>query len=263
MRFSGADDRQSGGASGDRSGDAAIIEPTPEQLAAVEAETQRWGRGMSTGFIRDVVVSGVLPWVAVFVLQHYGVPIVKALLIATIFPLVDGAYSLLKRHRLDAIGAVNLGFLLASIGVTFWTGDVHLLLLKGAAITGAFSLLCLGSLLAPKPLMFFLGRQLSTRDDPVLLAEWNARWARPRFRTIMRLITAVWGVGYMLEVVARVITAYTLPPLTVLGIAPVITYGTLGVLMAWTITYSKAMRRKYAAYDSSAPKPVAETPLVA
>jgi hypothetical protein len=192
----------------------------------------------------------VLPWISVFVLQHYGVPIVRALAISTIFPLTDGTYSLVRRHRLDAIGAINLGFLLASIAATFLTGDVHFLLLKGAVLTGVFSLICLGSLFAPKPLMFYTGRQLSTRDDPVLEAQWNARWELPRFRRIIRLITAVWGIGYMLEVVARVITAYTLPPLTVIGIAPILTYGTLGALMTWTIAYSSAMRRKYAAYDS-------------
>jgi hypothetical protein len=234
-----------------------MTEPTPERVQAVHAEDKRITRGMSRDFLRDIFVSGVLPWISVFVLQHYGVPIVRALAISTIFPLTDGTYSLVRRHRLDAIGAINLGFLLASIAATFLTGDVHFLLLKGAVLTGVFSLICLGSLFAPKPLMFYTGRQLSTRDDPVLEAQWNARWELPRFRRIIRLITAVWGIGYMLEVVARVITAYTLPPLTVIGIAPILTYGTLGALMTWTIAYSSAMRRKYAAYDS-VPKTAAE-----
>jgi hypothetical protein len=171
---------------------------------------------MSLDFARDMFVSGILPWISVFVLQHYGVTIVRALAISTIFPIADGAYSLLRRHRLDGVGTINICFLLASIVLTFVSGDVHILLLKGAALTGVFSLVCLGSLLAPKPLMFFLGRQMSTRDDPVLL-----------------------------EVVVRVTTAYTLPPLTVIALAPFITYGVLALLIVWTIAYSNAMERKY------------------
>jgi hypothetical protein len=228
-----------------------MIQPTPEHLAAADAENRRWSRNMSGSFIRDMAVSGVLPWVAVFVLQHYGIPIVRALVIATLVPIVTGVFTLLKQHRVDALGAVNIGFLLASIGVSFLTGDVHVLLLKGAAITGAFSLICLGSLFAPKPLMFYLGRQFSTNDDPALIADWNANWGRPQFRKIIRLMTAVWGVGYLIEVVMRVIAAYTLPPLTVVGVSPIITYGMLALLMAWTIAYGKAMRRKYAAYGSA------------
>lgn len=203
---------------------------------------------MLRGFGRDMFVSGILPWIAVLVLERYGVPLVSALALSTIFPVVDGTVSLVRKHRLDAIGLVNLSFIIGSIGITLWTGDVHVALLKGAVLTAAFSLVALGSLLAPKPLMFFLGRQFSTGDDKALIAEWNARWDRPQFRTIIRIITAVWGVGYAIEVIARVTAAYTLPPLVVLATAPFITYGVLALLIAWTIAYSSAMRQKYAAY---------------
>jgi hypothetical protein len=201
--------------------------------------------GMSRAFVRDMVVSGALPWVAVLVLQHYSVPIVKALAISTIFPVVDGIFSFVRYRRIDALGIVNLTFIVGSIGISLWTGDVHVALLKGAVLTAGFSCLCLGSLLAPRPLMFFLGRQFSTKNDPVLIAQWNDRWQFPRFRRIMRLITAVWGFGYLLEVGVRVVAAYTLPPVVVIATAPVITYGVLGLLMAWTIVYSSAMTRKY------------------
>lgn len=225
-----------------------MIQPTPEHLAAADADNRRWSRTMSGGFSRDFVISGVVPWVAVSVLQHYGVPLVRALVIATLIPIITGAFTLLKQHRVDTLGALNIGFLVASIGLSYLTNDAHVLLLKGAAITGAFSLICLGSLFAPKPLIFYLGRQFTTGGDPALIADWNARWDRPQFRNTMRLMTAVWGFGYLLEVVARVIAAYTLPPVTVLWVSPIITYGVLGALIAWTIGYGKAMRRKYAAY---------------
>jgi tryptophan-rich sensory protein len=192
-------------------------------MSTVSAEHHRFSRSMLRGFGRDMFVSGILPWIAVLVLERYGVPLVSALALSTIFPVVDGTVSLVRKHRLDAIGLVNLSFIIGSI-------------------------VALGSLLAPKPLMFFLGRQFSTGDDKALIAEWNARWDRPQFRTIIRIITAVWGVGYAIEVIARVTAAYTLPPLVVLATAPFITYGVLALLIAWTIAYSSAMRQKYAAY---------------
>ncbi len=217
-------------------------------MNTASTEHHRFSRSMLRGFGRDMFVSGILPWIAVLVLERYGVPLVPALALSTIFPIVDGTISLVRKHRLDAIGLVNLSFIAGSIGIALWTGDVHVALLKGAVLTAAFSLVCLGSLLAPKPLMFFLGRQFSTGDDTALIAEWNARWDRPQFRTIIRIITAVWGVGYAIEVIARVTAAYTLPPIVVLATAPIISYGVLAILIAWTIAYSSAMRRKYAAY---------------
>lgn len=211
-----------------------------------ETGDRRWQRGMSRDFVTDIVVSGALPWIAVFVLQRLGIALVTALAVSTIFPLGHGIFSLVRRHRLDAIGILNLAFLVASIGVTFFTGDIHFVLLRGVLVTAAFSLVCIGSLAAPRPLMFYLGRQLSTRDDPVLEADWNARWQYAHFRWVMRLITLVWGLGYALEVVLRVIVAYRLPPLVAIALAPALTYGTLGLLMVWTIAYGGAMRRKYA-----------------
>jgi hypothetical protein len=210
-------------------------------------EKNRATGGMSRAFLRDMLVSGILPWVAVLVLQHFQVPIVRALAISTIFPVADGIFSFVRYRRLDALGIVNLSFILGSIGISLWTGDVHIALLKGALLTAGFSCLCLGSLLAPRPLMFFLGRQFSTRNDPRLIAQWNARWQYPRFRRIMRLITAVWGLGYLLEVLVRVTAAYTLAPMVVIATAPFITYGVFALLMTWTILYSSAMTRKYAA----------------
>jgi hypothetical protein len=201
--------------------------------------------GMSASFVRDILVSGVFPWVAVLVLQHYGVGLIPALAISTIFPVVDGIVSFARNRRLDALGIVNLVFILGSIAVAFWSGDAHVALLKGAVVTGIFGLVCLGSLAVPKPLMFFLGRQFSTRNDPVLVAAWNDRWQYPSFRRVMRIMTAVWGVAYLVEVAARTIAAYTLPPAVALGTAPIITYGILGTLIAWTVAYGSAMQRKY------------------
>ena len=200
---------------------------------------------MSRDFVRDIAVSGILPWVSVFVLQRAGVSLIVALGVSTTFPLADGIITFVRKRAIDAIGMVNIGFLLASMAFTFLTGNVHIVMLKGAFLTGAFSLLCLGSLLAPKPLLYYFGRQTTTRGDPVLMARWDANWELPGFRRVLRLMTVVWGIGLAFEVIVRVITVYRLPPLTALALAPFITYGTLGALMAWTIAYRAAMIRKY------------------
>jgi hypothetical protein len=221
---------------------------TPDQLEATQTSHQRMAQGMWRSFVRDLAISGGLPWLMVYVLRQFHVELVTALAVSTIVPLGRVIASVVRTRRLDAISLLNLGFLLASIVATLLVKDVHFALIKGVAVTAAFSLLCFGSLLAPRPLMFYLGRQVSTHNDPVLITQWNNRWhyARP-FRTGLRLITVAWGLGYLIEVVARVIAAYTLPPMAAITVAPILTYGMLALLMAGTIAYSGAMRRKHAA----------------
>jgi hypothetical protein len=209
-------------------------------------------RALTRDLGADIVISAVLPWVTVLALARAGVPLVTAFAIAAIFPLVRGIVSLLRRHRLDAIGAINLAFLAASIAVTFVTGDVHFVLLRGVLATGGFGLLCLGSLFARRPLMFYLARQLLGRGDPEAEAAFDARWQFRPFRRAMRLITFGWGAAFAVEVVLRVIVAYRLTPVQALAAAPFITYGTLALLIAWTVAYSSAVRRKYAATQPAA-----------
>ena len=66
-------------------------------------------------------------------------------------------------------------------------------------LTATFGLICLGSLLAKKPLTFLLIKQMVAGQDPVENARWNALYEIPSFRQMQRLIAAVWGGAYIVE----------------------------------------------------------------
>jgi hypothetical protein len=73
------------------------------------------------------------------------------------------------------------------------SGSVFFALIKDSFLTATFGVLCLGSLLVDRPLMFYINRQFVAGDDPVRLEWWNGLWQYPRFRAAQRLVTAVWG----------------------------------------------------------------------
>ena len=65
-------------------------------------------------------------------------------------------------------------------------------LLLGFALceaTGLFGLVCLLSLRARRPLMYFIGRALSAGDDPVKVAAYEELWEMPTAPRTFRLIT--------------------------------------------------------------------------
>lgn len=52
------------------------------------------------------------------------------------------------------------------------------------------------------------------------MAAWEANWRdSPEFRHVMRAVTVIWGVGFLLEAGIRVTLAFTLP----VDIVPVVT----------------------------------------
>jgi hypothetical protein len=81
-------------------------------------------------------------------------------------------------------------------------------------------------------------------DDPALLAWWNGLWQIDEFRAAQRLITAVWGIVYLLEALVRVGFALVLSPALVVAISHVMAFGVLVLLILWTRRYQIALRER-------------------
>jgi hypothetical protein len=192
------------------------------------------------GIAINLLFNVVLPLVAVNVLEARGVGVVRALAISAIFPLIETGASFLRTRRIDAIGAISLTFILLGVAASLLSGDVHFALAKDSFFTAAFGLLCLGSLLAPRPLIFYTGRSFVGGGDPVREAEFEGRWIYPAFRHVMRLMTAVWGCAFLFEAAARVALVYVLPVNAALVASPVLAASVFGALMVWTSRFGKA-----------------------
>ena len=65
-------------------------------------------------------------------------------------------------------------------------------------------MVCLTSLVWPRPLMFYIGRQFSVGEDPAKIAEFNALWQHPRARHTLRVMTLVWAIGWIGEFALRI-----------------------------------------------------------
>jgi hypothetical protein len=92
--------------------------------------------------------------------------------------------------------------------------------------------------------MFYINRQFVAGDDPVRLKWWNGLWEYPDFRAALRFVTAVWGIAYLIEALLRVGFALVLSPALVVVISPVMGFGVMIALVAWTRRYLLALRER-------------------
>ncbi|HEV2259212.1 MAG TPA: hypothetical protein VGS06_39350 [Streptosporangiaceae bacterium] len=74
------------------------------------------------------------------------------------------------------------------------------------------------------------------------IAGWRGR--PPGFRRIFRIITAVWGVGSLLEAALRVAIVYNTSTATALSLSKVTPYIWIGIFMAWTVAYGRYQGKK-------------------
>jgi len=67
---------------------------------------------------------------------------------------------------------------------------------------------------------------------------------RDSFRAAQHLVTAVWGIAYLLEALLRVGFALVLSPARVVAISPLMAFGVMILLIAWTRRYMLALRER-------------------
>ena len=200
--------------------------------------------GILRGLLPSLVLNAVCPFVLFQVLVSRGVPTLPALLWTSPFPLAGIAVAWVRSRRLDGIGLISVVLIVLGIATSLISGSIRFFLVKESLGTATFGLICLGSLLLPRPLMFYFGREFSSGGDAARAAWFSGLWQHERFRHGMRLMTAVWGVAYVTEALARVGLALVAPPSLVLLVSPVMAIGVTVVLLLWTMRYSSAMQRR-------------------
>ncbi|MFG2230958.1 VC0807 family protein [Streptomyces sp. NPDC048723] len=214
---------------------------TPTTHGARPAPPKRSGGAAALGWILTIGLTVVAPIITYNVLtKDHGWSEFSALLLSSAWPVLDSVISLAWRRKLDEFAVVTLVFLAVTAVVSLvGAHSARALLIKDSGVTGLFGLLCLGTLLAPRPLMFYFSRKFATDGTPESTAWWNGLWQYEGFRTTLNRMTLVWGVVYIAEALVRVVLAYTLDTETMVVVSPIMIYAVLGALGVWTAMYGK------------------------
>ncbi|MEW2415176.1 VC0807 family protein [Streptomyces sp. NPDC046866] len=210
----------------------AAVQPSPPA---------RSGGAAAAGLILTIALSVVAPIITYNTLvDDHGWSEASALLVSGAWPILDSAIMVAWRRKLDEFAIVTLVFLGITAAVSLiGANSTRALLVKDSAVTGLFGLLCLATLLAPRPLMFYFGRKFGTDGTPAGVAYYNGLWQFEGFRKAQRHITLVWGVVYLIEAAVRVALSYALSTSTMVTLSPFLIYGTLGGLALWTVRFVK------------------------
>jgi len=187
--------------------------------------------------LKDIVVSAVLPYLAYLVLTAYGVDTVTALVAGSLFPVVSIIVAAWREKRLQVIGVITLAANFASVIGSLYFQSPAMALAKGSLITGVIGLVFGASLLAPRPLVFYLASAAPEEREHA-----ETRWQTlPAYRRIMRLITFVWFAGLVLEAGLRLLLIPVLPITVFLPVSEVMWLGCFTLLTAWSYRYGRRM----------------------
>ncbi len=190
-----------------------------------------------------VIFDIAAPLAAYKVLRSAGLSAVSALLLSGVFPALDVIISAVRNRRLDVVGALVLAGIMVGTLLGLVSHSARLVLLEKSVPTAVFGVACLGSLWARRPLMFSFVLELAGPDTAKgqdLTRLWHDVAG---FRRDFRVITAVWGVGFLVEAALRVVIVDNVSTGTALVISNVSPFVFGGIASAWTLAYG-AHRKK-------------------
>ena len=159
------------------------------------------------------------------------------------FPALGVAIGVIQHRRLDVVGAVVLAGIIVGTVVGLASHNARLVLVEGSVPTAVFGMACLGSLWARRPLMFSLAREF-TGPDTTRGQEMTRLWQYEGDRRVFRVITAVWGVAFLIEAALRVVIVYNTSAGTALAISKVTPFVFAAIMCAWTVAYGTRQKRK-------------------
>lgn len=183
------------------------------------------------------------PLVAYSLLRSAGVAAVPALVLSGVFPAAGVAIGFIISHRADALGVLVLAGMAVGAVLGLVSHDAKLVLLEGSVPTVVFGLMCLGSLWTRRPLMYRLALEFMG-PDTMRGRDFAGLWRWPGFQHAFRVLTVVWGVGYLAEAAIRVVIVLHASAGTAFGVSKVLPYVVTGVLAAWTVVYGRYQKRK-------------------
>lgn len=206
-----------------------------------------------------VIIDVAAPLIAYSLLRSAGASTVTALVLSGVFPAFGVAFSVIKQRRLDVVGALILTGILVGTVLGVVTHSTRLVLMEGSAPTALFGLACLGSLWTPRPLMYSFALEFMG-PDTAKGREMSGLWQYEEFRRIFRTITAVWGVGFLLEAALRVFIVENTSTNTALSLSKVTPYIWVGIFVTWTVAYGRYQGRKGQRKMAAAAAAAAEGP---
>jgi len=190
-----------------------------------------------------VIFDIAAPLAAYNLLRSAGLTAVTALLLSGVFPALGVAIGVIRHRRLDVVGAVVLAGIIVGSVLGLVTHSARLVLVEGSVPTAVFGVACLGSLWARRPLMLSFALEF-TGPDTAKGQEMTRLWQYEGYRRVFRVITAVWGVAFLIEAALRVVIIYNTSAGTALAMSKVTPFVFAAVMSAWTIAYGTRQRKK-------------------
>lgn len=181
---------------------------------------------------RDILI----PYLIYYFANRFGLGLQLAFILGAAWSALTVIFSMIRNRKLDGLALFMFVVMIGSLATSLIVGDPRIMVAKESVISGVLGIIALISLITKRPAFYYLVQKFFSMN-PV---EWEQRWEQEApFRSTLRLMTLVWGLGFTIEAIVRVVIAYTLPLQTAFVWSPILMYATIILLVIWTRFFVK------------------------
>lgn len=180
--------------------------------------------------LQTVLLDVAPPLIAYYGLRAAGASEYVALLSATLLSGLRVVYGVIRSRKLDPFALYLLLTFGLSLAVGLATTDPRLILVGNTLVNGIGGLIFLGSCVIGTPLTEVVDDRFRTVDSPELDPD-----EAHRHRRIHVQLSAMWGIGLLLEVAVRLVLIANVSVDVANGVNSAITLPVVGLLVLATI----------------------------
>ena len=184
--------------------------------------------------VQTVLLDVAPPLVAYYGLRAAGVSEYVALLAATVLSGARVVYGVVRTRRLDPFAIYLLLTFGLSLAVGLATTDPKSILVGNTLVNGIGGLIFLGSCVVGTPLTQVVGERFHKAEDGAATAD---------LRRVHVLLSAMWGVGLLVEVAVRLVVIAHASVDVANAVNSAITLPVVGALVLATIVVSRRTAR--------------------
>ena len=214
---------------------------------ALAGQRQPGGQSSADGAraaLRPLLIDLALPLGSYYILRAAGCGLVLSLALSSVVPAARSVAGLVKDREVNGLAVLIVAVNMVSIAISFLSGDPRVMLAKDGAVSSTIGLTILVSAFTSRPLMTAGLRPFIVKANMAKAAAFGRLLATSRrFRRLERMFSVVWGIACLVECVARVICAFTLPVGTTVWLATVLTIGSIVVAIVSGSFFSIPMEK--------------------
>lgn len=175
---------------------------TDDPVFSHDASEQGWTPARS-GIVFNVVVTAIDVGVAILAFQvarNLGASDAVAYVVGSVGPILGSIAVWVRARKVSGASLAILAFtLLSALAVFIGSRRPDMLLYKDAVVTGIIGLIFAGSVLLPRPLVFYFGQRYATDGTHDGMERYSSLWQYRTFRRANQVISLVWGAAYLGE----------------------------------------------------------------